>query len=217
MNPLISVIIPAYNSEKTIGRAIESMIDQTYKNLEIIVVDDFSADSTAVIVSEYARKDPRVCIVKAEFDDSKRFDQKLGRNINAGYSARNTGFRHVKGEFITFQDADDASLRNRIQIQYDLLEKHNAHHVTLDWFQLNERFLGKKLDIERYMEERDFDMIGPEQLFSLSQNAKGLIVKILPRLNSLIPFMAKRIHGLHKLFFGSLGGSKPFMVHIEAS
>lgn len=193
--PLISVIIPARNNEKTIGRAIESIISQTYKNLEVIVVNDFSTDKTFFIVSEYVKKNPRVKLVKADFDDPNRFDAKLGRNINAGYSARNTGFKHVQGELVTFQDADDTSLRNRIEIQYDLLKKYNADHVTLDWFQLDEKFLGKKLDIERYMKEKRDEMIGPQELYDLSQKTKG---------NRLIPFHVRRMWILNKLFFGSL-------------
>ncbi len=115
--PLISVIIPVYNCEKTVAIAINSIANQTYKNLEIIVIDDASADNTKNIVKAIASKDNRIKLVEGE-DDPYRFDTKLNRNVNAGFSARNAGFREAQGELITFQDADDASFLNRIEVQY---------------------------------------------------------------------------------------------------
>lgn len=98
----ISVIIPAYNAEKMIGRCIKSILEQSYNNLEVIVVDDGSTDDTKYIVNDIALKDKRLIY---RFQD------------NAGVStARNTGVKYAEGEMITFVDADD-------WLEYDALEK----------------------------------------------------------------------------------------------
>ena len=91
--PLVSVIIPVYNREDYIGEAIESVLNQTYKNFELIIVNDGSTDNTENIVKGYAEKDKRI----------KYFYQE-----NQGaYSARNKGIEESNGEFISFLDSDD--------------------------------------------------------------------------------------------------------------
>ncbi len=200
-DPLISVIIPVYNCEKTIAVALNSILDQTYKNTEIIVVDDASTDSTKKIVLEIAAKENRVKLVDSS-DDPYRFDIKLNRNVNAGYSARNTGFRYARGEFITFQDADDASLLNRIEVQYKLLLEHNATHLTLDWFKFDEKYIGKTLNPETFI--KDASVFAPKELYEMSQMSKGFVAKISTLLNALVPFHLKRWRIINKLFFGSL-------------
>jgi glycosyltransferase involved in cell wall biosynthesis len=105
--PLISVIIPAYNCEKTIEIAIKSILNQTYPHIEIIVVDDKSTDATKKVVEALMVKYRTIKLYDGQ-EDPNRFDLKLNRNVNAGWSARNTGLAHAEGEYITFQDADDA-------------------------------------------------------------------------------------------------------------
>lgn len=199
--PLISVIMPVYNCEKTVGVAIRSMLNQTYKNLEVIVVDDASTDGTRAVVEKIATTEPRVKLVQGE-NDPHRFDAKLGRNVNAGYSARNTGFKHVKGDIITFQDADDASLLNRIEIQYDLLIKHSSSHLCIDWVKFDDLYVGKKLNLAAY--SGNPDMVGPSDLYGMSQRSKGLVAKISTKLNAMVPFHIKRQRIINKLFFGTL-------------
>jgi len=198
--PLISIIIPVYNCEKTVTVAIDSILNQTYRNIEIIVVNDKSTDGTESVVRQMTEKDPRIKLVDGQ-DDPYRFDTKLGRNVNAGYSARNTGFQHAKGAYITFQDADDASFLNRIEIQLGLLLKSNSSHLTLDWIQFDEKYLGKKLNVEPFL--KNTKMISAHDLYLMSQRSKGLIARISPTLNKMIPFHIKRKRIVHKLFFGS--------------
>lgn len=199
--PLISVIIPVYNCEKTIETAIDSIINQTYKNLEIIVVDDNSTDNTYEIVS--GLKDEKIKLIKSPID-SCRFDKKLNRNINAGYLARNTGFKHARGEFITFQDADDASLLNRIEVQYELLKKYNATHITTDWIQFNEKYINKEFDVSSYIKNSKIEMLEPKEIYTMSQRSKGFVAKISTTINRVIPFHLKRRRIINKLFFGTL-------------
>ena len=98
---LITVIIPAYNAESSINKTIDSIINQTYKNIEVIVVDDGSKDSTAIIVESY--KDDRIKLIKKE---------------NGGVSsARNLGIRSANGEYIAFCDSDDVWNLDKLEKQ----------------------------------------------------------------------------------------------------
>lgn len=91
--PLLSVIIPVYKVEKYLRQCVDSVINQTYKNLEIILVDDGSPDNCGKICDEYAEKDKRVKVI---------------HQLNKGLSgARNTGTEQASGEYIAFVDSDD--------------------------------------------------------------------------------------------------------------
>lgn len=91
--PLISVIIPVYNTEKFLAKCLDSVISQTYVNLEIIIINDGSKDNSQLIIDEYAKKDKRIVPILTE---------------NRGpSSARNYGLEISKGEYITFVDSDD--------------------------------------------------------------------------------------------------------------
>lgn len=145
--PLISVIIPAYNNAVTIGTALDAILAQTYQPLEVIVVDDMSDDGTAEVVARYQEAHPEVIrYMKAPYDDPYRYNEK-GININAGWLARNVGIELARGELITFQDADDGASANRIQVQYELMQKYNSHHVVVDWQRFDSALNGKVLDI----------------------------------------------------------------------
>jgi len=202
-NSLISVIIPTHNNASAIHTAIDSIIRQTYKNLEIIVVDDNSTDDTKEIIIELAKQDARVHYYALPEDDPYRIDPVLKHNTNAGYIARNFGFTKAHGELITFQDADDASLLNRIEVQYRLLTKYNAIHLCTTVAPFDEKRIGTMFDMKNYaLGEKN--MIGPDELYLLSQKTKGLIAKLFPTLNARIPFHLKRLRFINKLFFGSL-------------
>jgi glycosyltransferase involved in cell wall biosynthesis len=101
---LVSVIMPAYNAGKTIEMSLRSIMLQSYTDLEIIVVNDGSTDNTRVIAENLAKEDLRIILVNSP------------ENIGC-YPARNLGIRKSRGKFITFQDADDISLKYRIQRQ----------------------------------------------------------------------------------------------------
>ena len=109
---LVSVIIPAYNIEDYIGRCLDSIISQTYKNLEIIVVDDGSRDHTGEILDNYAKKDRRIKVIHKE---------------NGGVSsARNKGIEAAEGDYIGFIDGDDLIESEMYKTLVDLLEEENA-------------------------------------------------------------------------------------------
>lgn len=103
-NPLITVIMPTYNAEETITVALESLQQQTWRNIEVLVVDDCSTDNTAKIVNEFSKSDPRIKLLSCE--------------TNSGpYVARNIALLHAKGDFITTNDADDWSHAQKLEIQ----------------------------------------------------------------------------------------------------
>jgi glycosyltransferase involved in cell wall biosynthesis len=106
--PKISVIIPTYNREKLVGETIQSVLRQTFTDLEVIVVDDGSTDNTKAVVDSYT--DPRIKYVYQE---------------NRGASAaRNKGIKISKGDYIAFLDSDDLYLENALKKSFDALESH---------------------------------------------------------------------------------------------
>lgn len=112
MDDLLSIIIPAYNIESYIGRCLESLIIQTYKNLEIIVVDDGSKDNTLSIIKEYCNKDNRINVIHKK---------------NEGVSvARLTGMKKASGEYIGFVDGDDIVEKDMFEFLMNNAKKYGA-------------------------------------------------------------------------------------------
>jgi glycosyltransferase involved in cell wall biosynthesis len=108
-NPLVSVVLPTYNRAHLLPRAINSVLNQTYKSLELIIIDDGSTDKTDEVVGEYKKKDTRIKYLKNT------------RNSGAPIS-RNRGIRAAKGKFIAFQDSDDEWLPSKIDIELKLIQ-----------------------------------------------------------------------------------------------
>ena len=109
---LVSVIIPAYNIEDYIGRCLDSVLSQTYKNLEILVVDDGSSDCTGEILDDYEKKDQRIRVIHKE---------------NGGVSsARNIGIEAATGDYIGFVDGDDLMEPEMYKTLVNLLKEENA-------------------------------------------------------------------------------------------
>lgn len=112
VNPLISVIVPIYKAEKYLVNCIKSIIEQTYQNLEIVLVDDGSPDSCPQICDEYAKKDSRIIVIHKE---------------NGGVSsARNAGIDICHGTYITFLDADDELKSTYIEVLWKNLVDNEA-------------------------------------------------------------------------------------------
>ncbi|NPA54191.1 MAG: glycosyltransferase family 2 protein [Aquificae bacterium] len=107
-NPKVSVVLPTYNRAAYLDRAIRSVLNQSYSDFELIVVDDASKDNTEEVVKSF--KDDRIVYI--------RNPKNLG-----GAGARNVGIKRAKGEFIAFQDSDDEWLPEKLKIQMDVFEK----------------------------------------------------------------------------------------------
>lgn len=113
--PKVSIIIPSYNASKYISDTVQSLIDQSFTNWELIIVDDGSRDNSKEIISKFSETDSRI----------KYFFQE-----NAGVSAaRNHGIKRASGKYITFLDADDYLLSHNLQRKVDLLDADE----TIDW------------------------------------------------------------------------------------
>lgn len=115
MNPLISVIVPIYNVEKYLARCVDSIVNQTYKNLEIILVDDGSPDLCPQMCDDYAEKESRIKVVHKK---------------NGGLSdARNAGMAVATGKYISFIDSDDYVSDDFFECLLDVMNKENSDIV----------------------------------------------------------------------------------------
>lgn len=112
--PLVSVIVPAYNYEAYVGIAIKSVIAQSYRNVEIIVVDDGSTDCTSEVVHSFGNR--------------VRYIRKTNGGLS---SARNLGIGKAKGEFLLFLDADDELEPEAIELMYDAFSNLSSNHALI--------------------------------------------------------------------------------------
>jgi hypothetical protein len=123
-NPLVSVIVPAYNAANYISDAIKSICNQTWPHWELIVVNDGSVDETAKIVADFCREDPRIQMITQE-------NGKLAK-------ARNTGLAAACGQFIAFLDADDVWQPDKLAKQIQVYQETGANLVFSDAFHFPE-------------------------------------------------------------------------------
>jgi len=167
----VSVVIPTYNSADTLSRAIDSVLNQTFADFELIVVDDASEDSTEDVISDYG--------------DRVAFYQ---HNVNRGGSAaRNTGIKHANGQYISFLDADDEWLPEKLELQVNELQKApdtcvavycNRSYVTNYSGKIREffaRLVGTGININNY--EGGDELIKEILLMNFSTGASTLVVK----------------------------------------
>ncbi len=110
MDALVSIIMPVYNAERYLGKAIESALDQTWENLELIIVIDGAKDQSLSIAKAYQSK--KIIVIEQE-------------NLGAS-AARNRGIREAQGKYIQFLDSDDILDKNKIKLQVELLDKHDC-------------------------------------------------------------------------------------------
>jgi teichuronic acid biosynthesis glycosyltransferase TuaG len=132
---LVSVIMPAYNSEAFISEAINSVISQTYKNWELLIIDDASTDSTRNIIQQFSEKDYRIHI----FENATN----LGT-----HQTRNKGIKAAQGEFIAFLDADDQWKPQKLEKQLKILSEDNlsACFSSYELISENGESLNKKIE-----------------------------------------------------------------------
>ena len=113
---LVSVIMPAFNAERYIKESILSVLNQTYTNLELIIVNDCSKDATLKIITELANLDIRIKLINNQ--------------VNLGCAdSRNVALKEIKGEYIAFCDSDDIWVKEKIEKQLNHIKKYNADMV----------------------------------------------------------------------------------------
>ncbi|WP_448267764.1 glycosyltransferase [Nostoc sp. DSM 114159] len=165
--PKISVIIPTYNNEKTIKNTIQSVLNQTFTDLELIVINDGSEDSTLEVVTKI--QDSRI---------------KVFSYSNAGGNvSRNRGLHHAVGEFVSFLDADDLWTSDKLQSQLKALQENVTAKVAYSWTDYideNDRFLlsGKRINVNgnayeklllnNFLENGSNPLISKEALITLN-------------------------------------------------
>ncbi len=132
---LVSVIMPCYNAQNNILKAIQSVLEQDYQNLELIIIDDNSTDNTINILNRL--NDPRINIIFS--------------NINQGAGiSRNIGIERAKGRFIAFLDSDDVWLKTKLSEQINFMLENN-YRFTFSYYQhLSETGLGKIITAPKF-------------------------------------------------------------------
>lgn len=159
MNSLVSVIVPVYNVEKYIDRCILSIVEQTYKNLEIIIVDDGTPDNSGAICDEWAKKDNRITVYHKK---------------NGGLSdARNFGFEKSNGEYITFIDSDDYILPEYVEYLYTNLVKYNADISCCDYNYVSSEERAIVFDENANLNQVN-DFSGKNACYQLLTNTNGI-------------------------------------------
>ena len=110
---LISIVIPTFNSSKYLSQTIETALNQTYKNTEIIIVDDNSTDNTIKIIKNYQKKNSKIKFYKIK--------NKKNTGSGSGSKPRNIGIKKSKGKYIAFLDSDDLWDKNKLQRQMETI------------------------------------------------------------------------------------------------
>ena len=125
----ISIIVPVYNVEKYLNRCFDSILNQTFTDFELILVDDGSTDNSGIICYEYKTKDNRIKVIHKE---------------NGGLSsARNAGLDIARGKYIGFVDSDDFINKDMYKILFDTIQANNSDMVICDYYKVNEDDINK--------------------------------------------------------------------------
>lgn len=165
MNKKISVIVPVYNTAQFLPRCLNSILDQTYNNLEIICVNDGSTDNSAGILKEYEKKDSRIKILAQK---------------NQGLSgARNTGLKKATGDYITFVDSDDEIESKMIESLLDAIKSTNSdiavcsfketysNNKTKSFLHINQRKIYTTISaLKSMLKEENFNLTATMKLFA---------------------------------------------------
>lgn len=159
---MLSVIIPIYNVEKYLTKCIESVINQTYKNIEIILVNDGSTDNSKAIIDKYSSIDSRIKVINKK---------------NGGLSdARNVGIELAKGEYITFLDSDDWIELNMYEKLYKYIKQENADIVQCSY----QKVYDEEVNNQKNKEEVNI-MSGEKSLYNLGEKTVVVWNKIYKR------------------------------------
>jgi glycosyltransferase involved in cell wall biosynthesis len=142
--PKISLVMPIYNSEKFLDESIESILNQTFQDFELVLVNDKSTDNSLRIIKEYMKKDKRIKLINNK--------ENLG-----SVKSRNKGLKVAKGKYVAVLDSDDISLSKRFKIQHDYLEK-NPHIFLVGSSAI---YIGEKgKEIRRFRKYDNYKILG---------------------------------------------------------
>ena len=172
-NTLITIIVPIYNVENFLSKCIDSILEQTYQNFELILVDDGSTDSSGKICDEYATKDNRIKVIHKK---------------NAGVNeARITGFKESHGEYVTFVDSDDYVSPLYVECLYRPIAEKGVDVSCVQWIIVKSEYLKKdKRTREGFFDKSGIkDILKTDFLFNYCANTTaynlGLCCKLIKR------------------------------------
>lgn len=147
---MISIIVPVYNVEKYLDRCVQSILIQSFKRFELILVNDGSTDNSFEICQKYRKKDSRVILISQE---------------NKGLSAaRNTGLNNAHGDYICFIDSDDFIEKDYLKLLLNNLKSNNADISICEYFLSNEK--GKKYSIVKLNEPKNISILSGKNTFN---------------------------------------------------
>jgi len=172
-NKLVSIITPVYNGEKYIEECIKSVLNQSYENTEMIIIDDGSTDNSENIIKKYTESFPFIKYIKC--------------NKNNGvWAARNIGLENANGRFISFLDADDLYKKNKIknQVNFMLNNNYSFTYTAYDLIDENSTSLNKVIKPKRY---EDYEKL-------LKGNDIGCLTVMIDRLKIDTPIRFENYH-----------------------
>ena len=139
MEPLVSIVTPNYNCEKYISETINSVLNQTYKNWEMIIVDDCSSDNSIKIIEDYIKKDSRIKLIK------------MKKNSGAAL-CRNKAIEVSNGKYLAYLDSDDLWLEKKLEKQISYMEKENVDFTYSEYSHIDEN--GDSLNLKVKIPEK---------------------------------------------------------------
>ena len=178
----VSVIVPNYNTEKYIDRCIESLVNQTYKNIEIIIVDDASKDNSIQVIKKYQKKYENILLIELE-------------NNKGVSNARNIGIKRATGKYIMFSDSDDWYEVNAVEKLITKAQEENSDFVTANYY-INKKDQKVKVDTSNYFSK---EKIKKEEIISymtLTSCSKLITKELFIKNNIWYPEDVKRCEEL---------------------
>ena len=174
MEGMVSIIVPTYNSSYTIGSTLESIALQTYKNYEVIAVDDGSSDSTVEIIQSFESKLSSLKVIIKE--------------VNAGVAdSRNVGIKEASGEFIAFLDSDDLWLQDKLQVQVEFMKNTGVEFSYTSYYVDSEN-----LDFKRELRKAPKEITYKSMLRGNVIGCLTVMYRQEKAFNVSIPLIAKR-------------------------
>lgn len=157
-NTLITIVIPVYNTEKYIKNCLDSIVNQTYENLLILVVDDGSKDSSCEIVNSYITNDSRIKLLKSNHGGASH-----ARNVGIDYF-----MNHKESDLITFVDSDDLIEKDYIENLYNTMNKYDSDVSTCDYKFINDNNIKDELCTQLYNKEETLNLYFQDLVYTES-------------------------------------------------
>ncbi|AQS38838.1 glycosyl transferase [Shewanella psychrophila] len=141
-NPLVSVVVPLYNCADFITETVESIINQSYKNFEIVIVDNCSTDESLSVVNEYSHKFSNISVIQTM------------NNSGGPAHPRNLGIESSKGDYIAFLDSDDIWEENKLQLQIDLMMSESYNFLSTSTCNIDQYGVPLKSNLKKPNEDK---------------------------------------------------------------